>query len=163
MIIYKNYFDRHVEKKVRDNYSCEHRSTNTLRHHVQRYGVGYPYSNYHVGVTIPDIFLDMINKIRIDNPSFKCNSVTINEYKKGDSIEWHTDSIDSGENIAVVSFLSDCELLFRKYDTKKIFDVPRYSLYIMSGELRKEWQHSISPLKDDHRISVVFRNCKQMF
>jgi alkylated DNA repair dioxygenase AlkB len=82
------------------------------------------------------------------------------EYRPGTPIGWHCDA--SNFNIvAGISFASACTMRFRPLATRSTRDAvaidlqPR-SVYLMRGEIRNAWQHSIMPTKA-LRYSVTLR------
>jgi alkylated DNA repair dioxygenase AlkB len=89
----------------------------------------------------------------------------VTEYPPDAVINWHRDA-PPFETIIGLSLLSDCTFRLRPQDKAKqnrsallTFPVKRRSLYIMRGEAREEWQHSIAPVKQ-RRYSLTFRNLK---
>jgi len=93
-------------------------------------------------------------------------SVLVTQYPPGSVINWHRDAPPFGV-IAGISLLSNCTFLFRPYDKtkqskKSLHKIPvqRRSLYLISGESRDEWEHSISPV-DDTRWSVTLRTLRK--
>ncbi|HUR12509.1 MAG TPA: alpha-ketoglutarate-dependent dioxygenase AlkB [Flavitalea sp.] len=89
----------------------------------------------------------------------------VTEYPIGSVINWHRDA-PPFDLIAGVSLLADCTFRLRPHDKSKqgrgsIISVPvkRRSLYLMQGEVRSEWQHSISPVKQK-RYSITLRTVK---
>ncbi len=85
--------------------------------------------------------------------------VTINEYQKGQSIDWHVDSTTSGPVIVVLSLKSDVIMILRGKDdhtTRKAVILPARSLLTMDGIERWDWEHAIEPVSD-LRYSIVFR------
>lgn len=85
--------------------------------------------------------------------------VGVNEYRPGAGIGWHVDKPQFGIVIGV-SLLAPGIMRFRRPQqagwqrfTKSI--APR-SIYLLSGEIRREWQHSIPPA-DELRYSINFR------
>jgi len=109
----------------------------------------HPYNTHYVSEIIPDIF----NNLNID---LDFNSITINEFEKNHIIPFHVDPKDAGEKIYVLSLCGRSEITFRdsKGNTKS-FNIEPKSLYIMSGDLRYNWQHSAKAL--ERRLSIVFR------
>lgn len=87
------------------------------------------------------------------------DSITINEYHKGQSISPHVDSKSSGEVISVLSILSEATMVFRKGVSKETVLLNPRSLVQMRGEIRNLWEHSIEPVKST-RYSIVFRCSK---
>jgi alkylated DNA repair dioxygenase AlkB len=96
-------------------------------------------------------------------PLASLEQATVIEYAPGAGIGWHRDKPDFGDVLAF-SFLAPCNLRFRrkreddKWDRASMTAEPR-SLYLMRGEARTDWYHSIPPLKE-LRYSVTFRNLR---
>jgi alkylated DNA repair dioxygenase AlkB len=85
--------------------------------------------------------------------------VGINEYRPGAGIGWHKDKAQFGI-VAGVSLLAPATMRFRRARGTGWMRIshtlkPR-SIYILSGEARMEWEHSIPPL-DALRYSITFR------
>jgi alkylated DNA repair dioxygenase AlkB len=81
-------------------------------------------------------------------------------------INWHRDA-PPFDIIAGISLLSDCIFRLRPHDKTKYkrsaiisFPVNQRSLYIIQGAARKDWQHSIAPVKQ-LRYSITLRTLKQ--
>jgi alkylated DNA repair dioxygenase AlkB len=131
---------------------------NSGRNSIRRYGSNIPYKNQMESVDIPD-YLDFIaEKIVKSGLLFvKPNSISINEYIKGNFIPHHIDSQQNGPIITIVSLLSDAIMEFAyKNNTEKII-IPRLSLIQLKDEIRHKWTHSILPVQNK-RYSIVFRN-----
>jgi alkylated DNA repair dioxygenase AlkB len=84
----------------------------------------------------------------------------ITRYPAGAGIGWHRDAPKFGPEVIGVSLLSACRMRFQrgKGDQRGVFDLelaPR-SAYVLSGESREEWQHSIPPT-EELRYSITFR------
>lgn len=128
-----------------------------LRNSIKRYGSSLPYETDMVSDMVPD-YLDSISQKMFDEGyvDIKPNSVSINEYLKGNSIAPHIDSKTSGEIISVLSLLSDAKMVFTKDNEQFSIDLPRRSLVQIRGEIRYLWKHSVPPVKDN-RYSIVFR------
>ena len=96
----------------------------------------------------------------------------INEYRPGTPIGWHRDAPQYGI-VAGVSLLSECRMRLRPYlspaiaaaaktrrtTTHEIELLPR-SAYVMTGEARSGYEHSIPAVKD-LRYSITFRTLRQ--
>jgi alkylated DNA repair dioxygenase AlkB len=85
--------------------------------------------------------------------------VGVNEYRAGAGIGWHNDKPQFGI-IVGVSLLAPATMRFRKAEGDNCIRVahtlkPR-SIYILSGEARTDWEHSIPPL-NALRYSITFR------
>jgi alkylated DNA repair dioxygenase AlkB len=84
-------------------------------------------------------------------------------YDPGAGIGWHRDRPQYGEVIGL-SLSAPATLRLRRRLPGGGFErvpleLPRRSLYLLSGEVRSEWEHSIAPM-DVTRRSVTFRTLK---
>jgi len=89
----------------------------------------------------------------------------VTEYAPGAGIGWHRDK-PMFEKVVALSFLEPCVLRLRK---KQVHGWRRHqaaieprSCYLMSGDVRELWEHSIAPM-DALRYSVTFRSFKAGF
>ncbi len=84
----------------------------------------------------------------------------VTEYAPGAGIGWHRDKAMFGDVVAF-SFLAPCLLRFRRRNAKgwerRAQLVPPRSAYLLRGDARWEWEHSIPP-QAALRYSVTFRN-----
>jgi DNA oxidative demethylase len=81
-------------------------------------------------------------------------------YDVGAGIGWHRDR-PVFDQVFGLSLLSPCVLRFRRrraggFERFSLDAQPR-SAYLLSGEIRQEWEHSIAPMKVK-RYSVTFRS-----
>lgn len=80
-------------------------------------------------------------------------------YDPGAGIGWHRDRPQYGEVIGL-SLSAPCVLRLRRRTAasfeRRNIDLPPRSLYLLSGEVRREWEHSIVPM-DATRRSVTLR------
>jgi alkylated DNA repair dioxygenase AlkB len=133
---------------------------------------GYDYSfekkSLSEGNEIPAAFRPLIEKtgklLEIVPDQFK--ELLILEYPVGAVMNWHRDA-PPFDIVVGISLLSDCIFKFRPQDTvkqnrKSVISIPvrRRSLYVMQGESRAEWQHSIPALKQV-RYSITLRTLKK--
>jgi len=85
--------------------------------------------------------------------------VGVNEYRPGAGIGWHKDKSQFGIIVAV-SLLAPATMRFRRADgaqwNRITHTVNPRSIYILSGEARTEWEHSVPPL-NALRYSIIFR------
>ena len=85
--------------------------------------------------------------------------VGVNEYRRGAGIGWHKDKPQFGIVVGV-SLLAAATMRFRKTQganwTRVSHNLKPRSVYMLSGEARTEWEHSIPPL-NDLRYSITFR------
>lgn len=83
----------------------------------------------------------------------------INEYAPGAGIGWHRDRPVYGE-ILGVSLLAPCVMRLRQKDgagwLRSAAPLEPGSAYRLSGEARRQWEHSISPMTA-LRYSITFR------
>jgi alkylated DNA repair dioxygenase AlkB len=87
----------------------------------------------------------------------------VTEYSPGSAIGWHRDKPEFGQ-IVGVSLLAQCVFRLRRAAGKRwqrfnLIAEPR-SAYLMDGESRSVWEHSIPPV-DALRYSVTFRNLRE--
>ena len=85
--------------------------------------------------------------------------VGVNEYRQGAGVGWHKDKPQFGIVVGV-SLLAPATMRFRKAIGARWIRTshalqPR-SIYILSGEARTEWEHSVPPV-DRLRYSINFR------
>lgn len=83
-------------------------------------------------------------------------------YDPGAGIGWHRDRPQYGE-VMGLSLSAPCVFRLRRrtergFDRRKI-ELPPRSLYLLTGEVRHEWEHSIAPM-DVTRRSVTFRTVR---
>jgi alkylated DNA repair dioxygenase AlkB len=90
----------------------------------------------------------------------------IAEYKTGTQLGWHRDVPDF-EIVVGVSLGGPCRMRLRPYPPKKgrtaesiPVDLEPRSAYVMRGEARWGWQHSIPPTKTT-RYSITFRSLRE--
>jgi hypothetical protein len=92
-------------------------------------------------------------------PATAFEQVLVTEYAPGAGIGWHRDR-PSYEDIVAVSFPAPCTLRLRRkappgWERRAVLIEPR-SAYLLSGAVRNDWQHSITPM-DILRYSVTLR------
>lgn len=97
---------------------------------------------------------------RVDDHAL--DQVLITQYPPGAGIGWHRDRPEYGKVIGF-SFASACILRLRRPDgegwrRESVLLQPR-SAYLLDGEVRDDWQHSIMP-GDRLRYSVTFRTMR---
>jgi alkylated DNA repair dioxygenase AlkB len=93
-------------------------------------------------------------------PADRLQQILVTEYAPGAGIGWHRDR-PMFEEIVAVSFLSPCTLRFRRKHgagwERAAQEVRARSAYLLRGEARRGWYHSIPPV-DRLRYSVTFRD-----
>jgi alkylated DNA repair dioxygenase AlkB len=118
------------------------------------------------GKPIPTDFQWLLEKAAVQlgvNSDFA--ELLITEYPAGAVINWHRDA-PPFEKVAGISLLSECTFRFRPFDKKKqnrksiiSIPLPRRSLYLIQGDARMAWQHSISQV-NAKRYSITLRTLK---
>jgi DNA oxidative demethylase len=87
----------------------------------------------------------------------------VSRYPAGAGIGWHRDAPMFGPTVVGVSLASASRMRFqqRADGTRRVYDLelaPR-SAYVLSGQARSSWQHSIPPTKS-LRYSITFRTLR---
>ena len=81
-------------------------------------------------------------------------------YDAGAGIGWHRDR-PVFDRVFGLSLLSPCVLRFRRRRPggfeRYALDAPPRSAYLLDGEIRHEWEHSITPMRQ-LRYSITFRS-----
>lgn len=97
----------------------------------------------------------------------KFNQCIVNEYHQSQGIGWHIDASVFGDIICCFTVGGATDVYFRKGDQRESIIVEPRSLYIMSGESREEWEHSIPKRKTisdgrkrETRWSFTYRHMK---
>jgi DNA oxidative demethylase len=132
------------------------------RRRVAHFGWLYGYESWKVeaGPPIPEFLLPLRAELaawrQLDAELLAEALVT--EYTPGAGIGWHRDASPFGIVVAC-SLLSPCRFRLRRGSRGKtdatVTIAPR-SGYVLSGPVRTQWQHSISPAKE-LRYSITFR------
>lgn len=91
------------------------------------------------------------------------SEVLVTEYRPGATIGWHRDAPPFGI-VAGASLASSCRFRLRRqvgdgWERTELIAEPR-SLYVLAGEARSEWQHSI-PAVEQLRYSITFRTLRK--
>ncbi len=135
------------------------------RRTVRHYGYDYDYERY--GRILPaEPFPDWLVPLRdrcaelADLEPEALAQALVTRYPPGATIGWHRDAPMFGAQIVGVSLLGASRMRFQrgKDDARRVFEVelaPR-SAYVLAGEARSKWQHSI-PATKELRYSVTFR------
>jgi len=136
---------------------------------VVSFGWRYDYGAQHLqkSAPIPD-FIKSLREVAaifsgLDPGSLEHALVT--EYTPGAGIGWHRDKA-MFDHVVAFSFLSSCRLRFRRrakkgWDRRDIIVEP-CSGYLLSGEARSVWEHSILPA-EQKRYSLTFRDLRSSF
>jgi alkylated DNA repair dioxygenase AlkB len=130
---------------------------------VISFGLRYDYSRRTVQAASE--FPSFLNELRVNVAEFagrganEFRQAGVNEYGPGAGIGWHKDKAQFGI-IVGISLQAPATMRFRRTQGRGWARVsqtiaPR-SIYLLSGEARTEWEHSIPPLHE-LRYSITFR------
>lgn len=131
---------------------------------ISRFGSSLPYGSHMQSKFIPDYLVQYARKlVELGLLDAQPDSVSINEYSRGQIIVPHIDSKASGKVITVLSLKTPATMRFTQANNTfaHLVELPPCSLVQMRGEIRDLWQHEILPVPG-HRYSVVFR-CSTMY
>ena len=130
---------------------------------VVSFGLKYDYSRRSVEPAgqmpafLGHILMRVADFAGIESKAFQ--QVGINEYRAGAGIGWHKDKQEFGI-IVGVSLLASANMRFRRANgagwSRVSHTVKPRSIYILEGEARMEWEHSIPPVSE-LRYSITFR------
>jgi alkylated DNA repair dioxygenase AlkB len=136
------------------------------RRRTVHFGWVYGYESWRIapGPPIPDVLLPLraraaaLAAVAAD----ALVEVLVTEYPPGAGIGWHRDAPQFGPVVGV-SLLGACRLRFQRgtgaaRQTRAAVLEPR-SAYVLAGEARWHWQHSIPPLAAP-RYSITFRTLR---
>lgn len=137
----------------------------TARRTVRHFGYDYDYESY--GTIVPaEPLPSPLVWLRDRCADFaglapeELAQTLLSRYPAGAPIGWHRDAPMFGAKVVGVSVLSGCRMRFQRRvaDVRRVYELelaPR-SAYVLGGEARSAWQHSIPPVKA-LRYSITFR------
>lgn len=155
--------------------------TYTAKRRVVVYGIDYDFTSHRTSAIEP--IPEFLHPLRAKTAEFMkvipeaLVEAVINEYSPGAPIGWHRD-VPQFELVAGISLLSACRMRLRPYATKSkrcpdpdsvarptrprplSMTLEPRSLYILSGDARWKWQHSI-PAVEELRYSITFRTLRK--
>ena len=138
----------------------------TAKRRIISYGLSYDFSSNELSPAAPiPAFLDDLRE-RVGRlaevPAERFTHALIAEYQIGTQLGWHRD-VPEFEVVAGVSLAGSCRMRLRRYPPQKgrnietrVLDLEPRSAYVLRGEARWAWQHSIPPTKA-LRYSITFR------
>ena len=130
---------------------------------VASFGVRYDFSDQrlHLADALPGWIAPFVRRVEAFGgaPAGSVAHVLFTEYQQGVGIGWHRDKA-AFDLVFGLSLGSPCRLRFRTregstYRRATLKAEPR-SLYLMTGEARRVWEHSI-PQVEALRYSITFR------
>jgi alkylated DNA repair dioxygenase AlkB len=130
---------------------------------VASFGWRYDYSQHKLeqAEDLPAWIAPLIVKVQAfaDLPAAFIRQVLFTEYEKGTGIGWHHDK-PHFDQVFGLSLGSACKFRFRRKTgptwQRFTLEAEARSLYMMAGESRSIWEHSIPPV-DSPRYSITFR------
>jgi alkylated DNA repair dioxygenase AlkB len=137
--------------------SANAKPLDTNRQSVRRYGSDKSYGSYMLADTIPGYLQALCDRLLEEKlVSVLPDSVSINEYLRGQCIPLHIDNPASGRVITVLSVESPATMIFVRDQARFAVELPPRSLVQLRDEIRADWQHAIEPVAN-RRYSLVFR------
>ena len=128
------------------------------------FGLRYDFndSRVHVAPPIPDFLLPLRARAAhfAGLPPDAFEQALVIRYGVGAGIGWHRDR-PAFDKVVGISLGAPCDLRFRQRTARgflrfTLHAAPR-SLYLLTGEIRHEWEHGIVPMEAP-RFSITFRN-----
>jgi alkylated DNA repair dioxygenase AlkB len=131
------------------------------RRRVHSFGYRYDFNAQRLEEAEP--IPDWLQDVRARAETFadaRLEQLLINEYLPGAPIGWHRDR-PQFEKVVGISVGAPCVFRLRRrvgagFERRSLTLEPR-SAYLISGEARERWEHSIPPVAA-HRYSVTFRS-----
>lgn len=130
---------------------------------VLQYGIPYSYSTQKMHA-IP--FTRTMQNIRdrmcdTYQPTQALDQCIVNRYLPAQGISRHIDAIVFGDEVYCLSLGSDTQITFRKGKQQEVYNIPRRSLYVLTGEARYDWTHEIKPFAHSGvRYSITMRGTR---
>jgi alkylated DNA repair dioxygenase AlkB len=130
------------------------------------YGSGYDFSSHRLAEAppLPEWLLTLRDKLapRVGLDPMAFEAALLIRYDPGAGIGWHRDR-PQYDKVLGLSLSAPCILRLRRRTERgferRNLELPRRSLYLLSGEVRREWEHSIVPM-DVTRRSITFRSLR---
>jgi alkylated DNA repair dioxygenase AlkB len=130
------------------------------------YGSAYDFSRRRLGEAppLPDWLIALRAKLapQVGRDPAAFEAALLLRYDPGAGIGWHRDRPQYDEVLGL-SLSAPCVLRLRRrvesgFERRSV-DLPQRSLYLLSGEVRLEWEHSIVPLEATRR-SITLRTLR---
>ena len=130
------------------------------------YGSGYDFSRHRVAEAppLPAWLLALRDSLapQVGRDPAAFRAALLIRYDPGAGIGWHRDRPQYDEVLGL-SLSAPCVLRLRRRTAsgfeRRNIDLPPRALYLLSGEVRSEWEHSIAPM-DVTRRSITFRSLR---
>jgi alkylated DNA repair dioxygenase AlkB len=137
------------------------------RRRVVHFGHRYDFEARDVspGLPIPPALVELRDRVATlaNEDATRFVEVLATEYRAGATIGWHSDAPAFGATVLGVSLASACRMRFRRSTSEgwlrwdRVLE-PR-SAYVIGGEARSTWQHSIPPT-EALRYSITYRTVR---
>lgn len=134
----------------------------TSKRRILNFGWSFDFQNSKLtpGPPLPRFLSSTQRKVAkwLQIPQHHVAEALITEYSPGTQLGWHVDS-EAFDKIVGVSLGSWSKIRFRPLVEKERaihVELEPRSAYIMQGEVRWHWQHSVAPVPD-LRYSITFR------
>ena len=134
---------------------------------IAHFGWHYSFESYRLTAAdpIPGIFHDSRARAAelagVQSDEF--SEALVTEYTPGAGIGWHRDAPPFGI-VAGVSLAGWCRMRFQKGKgpdrVVAAMELPPRSIYLLTGEARTKWEHTIPPTKE-LRYSLTFRTLRK--
>lgn len=137
------------------------------RRRVVQYGWKYSFETFKMteGPPLPDFLVPIRDRAAAcaELPAAHLSEALLTEYSPGATIGWHRDAPGFGVVVGI-SLGAPCRFRFRRgrtgaWETFELPLAPR-SIYVLEGEARSQWQHSIPAVKA-LRYSITFRTLRR--
>jgi alkylated DNA repair dioxygenase AlkB len=140
----------------------------TARRRVRQFGWRYSFesSKLSEGQDLPQFLRPLRSRAAalIATAGDELSEALVTEYREGATIGWHRDAPMFGVVVGI-SLLSSCVFKLRRGSAPRTqkplsIDMAPRSAYVLDGEARRDWQHSIPAVKS-LRYSITFRAVKK--
>ncbi len=137
------------------------------RRTVRHYGFDYGYESWQLEPAdpLPEALVPLRDRCAAlaELEAWELAQTLVSRYPPGAGIGWHRDAPMFGPTVVGVSLGSGSRMRFQRRagGTRRVYDLelaPR-SAYVLSGQARSSWQHSIPPTKS-LRYSITFRTLR---
>lgn len=151
---------------------CERLAYSEVRMHgvvarrtTAHFGWDYGYESWELGPApeVPSFLLPLRKRVALLVPgssSSDWEEVLVSRYPPGASIGWHRDAPMFGPVVIGVSLGVSARFRLRRRVAEDFevhaLELAPGSAYVLGGEARKKWQHTLSPVKG-LRYSITFR------
>jgi alkylated DNA repair dioxygenase AlkB len=140
----------------------------TAKRRIVAFGVLYSFETNELspGPPVPEFLCSLrsrLGELAMDRAPEAFVEALATEYSPGATIGWHRDAPQFGGTVIGVSLAASCRMRLRleaedEYLITSLELAPR-SAYVMQGEARWRWQHSI-PAVAAERYSITFRTLR---